>query len=328
MNIHVWFSRATIMLGFTFMLAAEYGTAVYGNTNNGVLFSTGFEAAQGYDARYTLVGQNNWVGYGTGGNGLVTNYITGQGQQAFIGYAPPQNTNDTLNVWRPMVYLPDTNRTAHVEFSVWMAIIDSTNRNYDDFRWSIYNTNGQRLFTVDFDNSSLLVSYALDDTAGFVSTGVQYTNNFLYTLTVDMDFNRNTWSARLDGQLLTSGKRITTKGAALNLGDVDAVWAIRTPGSPGNNYMIFDNYQILLKNNPTSPMAPLLVADGRLVDGRFIMHLLGAANTSYALEASTNMVNWFSLQTNSTGGDGSVIFIDGTAPSYKLSYYRARWTGQ
>ena len=59
-----------------------------------------------------------------------------------------------------------------------------------------------------------------------------------------MNVPRNRWQASLSGTALTAPLPITTTNAALNLGDIDAVWAIRTVGSAGNNYLVFDNYQI------------------------------------------------------------------------------------
>jgi hypothetical protein len=328
MNNRSHFLGRSILCGLiaAVMLISGPGSLRASAPNQTVLYSTGFEAAEGFDNRLTLAGQNGWIAYGTGGNGLVTNAFEGEGQQAFVGYAPPQSTNDILNVWRPVVYLPDANRTTQVQFTVWMAIVDSTNRFYDDFRWSAYNTNSQRLFTLDFDNNSLLISYALDDGAGFVSTGIQYTNNTLYGLTINMDFTKNTWNATLNDQLVVAAKPITTATAPLNLGDVDAVWAIRDPGHPGNNYMVFDNYTLATVSDGSLPSAGSvrLEAVGRLPDGRFVMRLTGQPNQSITIEASNDFLNWFALKTAATGSDGSLDFVDVTAGPFEQRYYRAR----
>jgi hypothetical protein len=209
-----------------------------------------------------------------------------------------------------------------------MAIIDSTNRHYDDFRWSAYNTNGQRLFTVDFDNSTFLVAYALDNTNGFVSTGANFTNSTIYELGINMDFMRNSWEATLNNAPLISPQPITTIGAALNLGDIDAVWAIRTPGAPGNNYMVFDDYRIMAK--PDLPMpapAPRLAAIGHLSQRQFVLRLNGEPNRSYAIEASTNLIAWSALKTNITASDGTFDFLDTMAAASPRRFYRARQVG-
>lgn len=290
--------------------------------NQIILYRTGFEPSEGYDNRLTLVGQNGWIGYGTGGNGLVTNAFDGEGQQAFVGYAGPLDTNDMLNVWRPMAS-SSGGSPAQVQFSVLMAVVDSTNRYYDDFRWSVYNSDSNRLFTVDFDNYTLTVSYALDDSAGFISTGTLYTNNTLYLLTVDMDFANNTWSATLDGRPLISAKPITTTGAARTLGDVDAVWAIREPGHPGNNYMLFDNYTLSTIGGGSSS-GPRLEAVGRLPDGSFVLHVIGQPTRSYTVEASDDFVSWHAIKTAFTGSDGTADLVDAAAAPFEQRFYRVR----
>ncbi len=300
---------------------AAFGSTRAASANEVILYRTGFEASEGYDNRLTLVGQNGWIGYGTGGNGLVTNAFEGEGQQAFVGFAGPLDTNDMLNVWRPMAS-STTGSPAQVQFSVWMAIVDSTNRYYDDFRWSVYNGNSNRLFTVDFDNYTLAVSYALDDSAGFISTGTLYTNNTLYLLSIDLDFANNTWSATLNDQPLVSAKPITTTGAARTLGDVDAVWAIREPGHPGNNYMLFDNYTLSIGGGSSS--GPHLEAVGRLPDGSFVLHVRGQPARSYTIEASDDFVSWHAIKTVFTGSDGTADLVDASAAPFQQRFYRVR----
>jgi hypothetical protein len=37
--------------------------------------------------------------------------------------------------------------------------VDSDNFAYDSFEWSVFNLSGERLFTLDFDNSDLDIYY-------------------------------------------------------------------------------------------------------------------------------------------------------------------------
>jgi hypothetical protein len=289
------------------------------------IFSTGFEPVEpggGYNPDLTLAGQNGWVSDGTGGNGLVTNFFDGLGQQAFVGFVPPtSSTTSNLIVWKPINFIPDTNAQPVVKFSVIMAIIDSTGTNYDDFRWSVYNSAGKRLFTIDFDNNALLVSYALDDGVGFTSTGTKFTNSTLYELVITMNFARNLWTASLNNVLIVDSKLITTAGSALNLGDVDAVWAIRTPGTPGDNYMLFDNYTLTADTATSIP--PRLESIGHLANGQFLLRLHGEPGASYAVEATANFGAWTSLKTNGAP-DGVFEFLDTSASAFATRFYRAR----
>ena len=204
--------------------------------------SQGFEFDSGYDPRFLLTGQMDWVGQGTGGNGLVTNLFSGRGQQAYVGYFPPTETEDTLNVWRPLDLAPQRLQFPLVKFSVTMQIVDSVNNSYDDFRWSVYNTNGLRLFTLDFDNYAGVISYSLNDTNGFVSTGFTFDNVGPYDLEINMNFSSNIWSAFLNDAVIVNGKQMSASDTVeLSLGDIDAVWAIRDPKKPGDNFMVFDD---------------------------------------------------------------------------------------
>lgn len=286
-----------------------------------IIYSTGFEAAEGYDERFTLVGQNGWVAsIGSGGNGLLTNFFEGYRQQAFIGFSAPDATNDALNIWRPINYVPSGTNATLVRFSVLMSIADSTNGQFDDFRWSVYNISGTRLFTLDFDNATFLVSYALDDTRGFVSTGTTFTNASLYALVISMDFQRNLWSATVNNLSVVNARPITTTNSALNLGDIDAVWAIHRRGSPGDNYMIFDNYEVTAETVPSIP--PTLETIRQLGGTGFLLRLYGEPAISYAIEASTNLIHWDLVKTAATA-DGVIDYLDPDAPGFSHRFYRA-----
>lgn len=289
------------------------------------IYRTGFEPAEGYDPEFTLAGQNGWTIYGTGGNGLITleELFPGQGQQAYLGFFPPTDTNDIINVWRPLEFAPIPAETPVVTFSVQMTIIDSSTMARDDFRWSVYNTNGFRFFSIDFDNQQLLVSYALDDDAGFVPTGVTFTNEVVYGLTIRMDFGRNRWSAWLDDTLLAEQLPITTVNSALNLGDIDAVWAIHNPAAPGDNFMVFDNYRVVAAPPSDPRRPPVFETLRRLADGTIELGLFAESGQRYALEASGDFAQWAEIATR-TAQAGWVEFRDAAAPAFARRFYRVR----
>lgn len=285
-----------------------------------VLFRTGFEASEGYDSKFTLVGQNNWIGEGTGGNGIVADPEAGQ--LAYIGLWAPTNNDDVLSVWRPINLNPIPSNQTLITFGVALQIVNSTNQEYDDFRWSVYNSAGDRLFTLDFDNAGLQISYGLDDGGGFVSTGFGFDNNGFYDLVIRMNFARNTWTATLNDEVIVNSKPITTKGAALNLGDIDAVWLIRKPGSPGNNYMLFDDYSIVAEGS--SSIAPKLETRGFAADGTFSVRVLGEAGLSYAIEGSVDLQTWQTLKTITAPASGIFDYSDAEASRTQPRFYRVR----
>jgi hypothetical protein len=304
-----------------------------------VLYSTGFEIAQGFDLDLPLVTQSGWTGLGsdgddqTSGNGIVVNFFGGQGQHAYVGFNPLTGTNDTLNVWRPLNFDPITAGRPVVKFSVSMAIFGSTNGVYDSFRWSVYNNanGGTRLFTLDFDNSTLEINYLLDDNV-FVPTGYTFepadeTENIgIYDLEVTMNFASNRWSAALIGQnpvIIVNSRPITTKGSALTLGDIDAVWVYGPDtNAPGDNFMVFDNYEVIAE--ASAPLPFQLESLGHLSNGEFLLRLNGESERKYAIDATSDFVDWFALKTNTANMDGTFDFLDTTATDFSRSFYRAR----
>jgi hypothetical protein len=298
------------------------------------LFLTRFEATEGYSIEFDLAGQNSWVAFGSDSsvwNGLVTKWfgLTGEdlpnGQQAYLGFAAPTLWSDyyAVSLWRPLQFDPAETGETLVIFSALMAIVDSTTTQRDDFRWSVYNAAGQRLFSLDFDNASLEINYALDDDAGFVNTGKTFTNDFIYELQIEMDFARNVWSAFLHGDPLVEEQPITTRGAELTLGDIDAVWFLHQPGAAGDNYMIFDDYWVTVER-PAVPLSLQIVE--RLSDGRTLLKVTGEPAHQYVIEASPNLVDWTPIKTNSPT-DGTFEFLDTAAPQFDRRFYRARDAG-
>jgi hypothetical protein len=278
-----------------------------------LIYSTAFETSEGYNANLDLAGQKGWQYEGSGGNGLLSGIFPGRGQQAFIGYAPPATGGDYLFLYQPI------NRAfAQVQFSVTMSIVDSTTTNWDDFGWSVYNQQGKQLFTLDFDNYDLGIYYYLDDTNSRVWSGLEFTNSIPYSLSIDLDFAHNRWSAKFNGALLATNQPITTIGSALNLGDVDAGWIVYDPTAPGDNFMVFDDY--LVTASLPAPQLKLLGIFG----GQTALRLYGTPDMAFAIEASTNVTQWTPLKTNVTTG-GSFDYLDEGAAGLAHRFYRARW---
>lgn len=291
---------------------------------NTVLYSTGFELADGYVSGYTVAGQNGWLADVDGGNGLITGVFDGLGQQAFIGYGAIPN--DQLNLWHPLQVVPTTNLYPYLRFSVVMAIFDSTIPQRDDFRWSVYNMSNERLFSLDFDGENQAISYLLQSGTNFVPTGSTYTKGVEYELVIDLDFKRNLWSAIFNQNTIVSRQPISPTGRNLNFSDMDAVWMIRNPGVPGDNYLVFDNFQVLaLSQSPASiVIQPKLQALSGIAQGQFSMRLIGETNQTYTVESSSDFVHWTTVKTAVTGGDGTLDVVDQAAQNQNHLFYRAQ----
>jgi len=288
------------------------------------VFFTQFETGEGYSTALDLVGQNSWVGDGSGGNGILANFFAGQGQQAYVGFAAPNQGDDQLYVWRPINFNPLAAGRPIVTFSVLMRVADSTNNEYDYFRWSVYNTQGDRLFSIEFDNYALEVNYQLNGNSPLVTNVTTFAPNQDYTLTVTMNFASNRWSATLGSALIATNQAINTTAVPLNLGDIDAVWLIYNPAAPGNNYLLFDNYRITADILTVPPVPPAQIQFlGRTTQGWALLRTSGENGSRWSLDATTNFVNWTALVTNTISG-GSFDHVDLTAAPMNRRFYRAR----
>ena len=174
-----------------------------------------------------------------------------------------------------------------------MSIEAPTAMNRDDFRWSVYNSGGVRLFSLDFDGVEHLISYLLDDEEGFISTGTTYGESTIYDLEITMNFARNLWSATLNHLGVVNNQPITTRNSPLDLGDVDAVWLIRTPGAP-DNYMLLT----IIRLRPSGFVHPVHHSTG-LAPARWEPFLCGflASQGSATLLTRQRFASWTPIKT-------------------------------
>jgi len=298
-----------------------------------VLYETGFETSEGYDFDKDLIGQNGWIGFAggdayleesnDGASGLISDFLEGLGQHAYIGFVKPAHDTDisVLSLLQPLNYDPEGSAGETVRFSVTMAILDSTNGERDNFRWSVYNTDGFRLFSLDFDNETKQISYALDDAKNLQDTGFNFDNDTIYDLRMDIDLVGNKWTALAGDVILVKDQPVTTQNLKRDLSDIDAVWAIFKADAPGDNYMVFDNYRVEVLSDPPPP--PVLSPLGPLPNGGFVLRLEGAPGTQYRIMASSDLSNWETLEDAvDLGATGTLDWVDDTAPAAGQRYYR------
>ena len=308
----------TTFLTCTLVLASQQAV----HSNELVLFSTGFEASEGY-READLIGQNGWTGFGSGGNGIVVDFFEDLGQQAYIGFDPPLDGDYFLGVVQPLGLDPLTERSPVVHFSVIMEIVDSTFERYDCFRWSIYNSNEDRLFCLDFDNTTLDISYALGEGGSFVGTGFSFEHGGNYQLGMALDYSDNSWSAFLNDELIVEDQAIAPPGILLDLGDITPVWVVQNTDEPGDNFMLFDEYTITLQIESPPPVIVQMI--DRLADGRSVLRIYGSPGQRYDLEASTNLKDWFSIKTFvAPETDGVFDYVDMTSVDESSLFYRTR----
>ena len=313
-------------------------TTMIGQSNGKVtrlLYETSFEEEEGYSTEADLIGQNGWIGFAggdaflemsnDGSSGLLTDFLESKGQQAYIGFVKPEQETSVefLSLLQPLGFEPAERGGELVRFTVAMGILDSTNGERDNFRWSIYNSEGFRLFSLDFDNETKAISYALDDAEPLQASGFEFDNETFYNLRLDIDFDANKWSAWASDVLLVEGLPVSTQNLKLDLSDIDAVWAIFKPEAPGDNFMVFDNYRIEIIEE--APSLPTLSPLGHLPNGGFVIRVQGEPNSIYKLESSFDLSEWQVAQNKiDLGATGSIDWVDDSGGSNSRKFYRLK----
>lgn len=286
-----------------------------------VLYDAEFETSQGYDGTKDLAGQRGWIADGTGGNGLINGQFIGFGQQAYLGFSAPTDTNFLTAIWQPVGFDPGPAGNPLVHFSVKFQVLPSKTGSQDDFRWSIYNIEGNRLFTLSFQSATGEIDYILDDgTQAPSGSSIQFDG--FYDVDIWMDFHRNVWTAFLNDVLLVNSEPITQKNAALTFGDADAEWLVRAaqPNGAGDNFMAFDNYRITSEGQAGIP--GYVVPKG-ITNGVFNFTAYGEKGARYSVDVTTNFTSWVSLG-EYDNPQGAFDFQDTTAPGVPHSFYRLR----
>ena len=137
-----------------------------------------------------------------------------------------------------------------------------------------------------------------------------------------LNFERNRWSALLSQTEIISLQPITTTATPLSLGDIDAVYYVRDPAKPGDNYMLFDNYTVTAEGvaNTAPFLEPTLFnADGQLGFRTFVEPLV-----RYSVESSADLRAWNKL-TDHIAPDASFDFLDTTTSfADRARFYRVR----
>jgi len=305
-----------LLVLFTSVLVISAGTTLY---------TTAFEASEGYNGDFALAGQRGWLADGSGGNGIVTNFFEGFGQQAFIGFIPPTNSAQSTTLWTPINFNPTAGATI-VKFSTTLQLFKSTTGGDDEFRWAVYNQASKRMFSIDFFMSSQAIYYELENQQA-TNTGFTFDVDGSYDLVSYMDFERNQWTAFLNDRVIANALPIRlTNSTALNLGDVDAVWFINNAQSPGDNYMVFDDYTITAENITSIPAA--LEDMGMTPEHFYQFRVFGEIGVKYAIDVTTDFKTWDQLYPDPgqtfVNTDGSFIFKDTTAPEFSRGFYRVR----
>ncbi|MEZ5301035.1 MAG: hypothetical protein R3F11_10345 [Verrucomicrobiales bacterium] len=228
----------------------------------GEIYRTDFETFPVGDNQ--LVGTEGWLGTDDGSNvhGIDDNIVPGIGKSAFLGGGgTPSST--FVSVYQPLDVDPLALDRPIIEFYAVIAFADSSNNLRDNFYFSIYNTSGELLGAVNFDNT--LTSNPQDpqnpigqkilwyDGVAFHDTGLTFLHDELLEFRFQIDLRANTWTAVLGEAVLFADEIFHAGDLEVDLGRVSADWQISFVNSitqrplPGNNWMLFDDWIVTLR---------------------------------------------------------------------------------
>ncbi|KAB2638633.1 MAG: BACON domain-containing protein, partial [Verrucomicrobia bacterium] len=244
----------------------------------GVLYKTGFEttdappfaAGVGTVASPKLVGTDNWamVASPTPGNiatyypfaGIDSSLVLELGQTAALGYlgttALP-STTQFIRVARKVDAQPGG--LPVIDFYCQIGLTQSTNGHSDDFELLVYNWDDKVLGGLTFDlTQSKLFRYDANDfnttstDSPYTDTGLSLSSLYgkVVEVTMRVNYQTNTWTATVSGVQVAGGTQFTrrpttgTNAAARTFGSLSARWYITTAATPGNNWMLFNDWTI------------------------------------------------------------------------------------
>ena len=307
--------------GVTYQIAADGYNGAVGSlvlhlepfTPIATVYATTFESTGGFFSSLPLGGESGWISQGTAGNGIDLNIFPGYGQQAFIGFTSLSPAVNSL-LYVPLNYTVNTNNGPIITFSVMMQIDASVLSSYNSiFAWVVRNTAGHECFRLSFDDYTKAINYSLDDGNGPVYTGFSFSDSAAYNLVLTMDYAHNVWSASLNGSTFVFQKPITTSGAAMTLGDIDASESFRVLSQPGSDGMVFDNYSITAGPSPS----PVIVQAPQ-------SQTVSAGNNAFlgalAAGAPPLVYQWYFNNNPITNATNASLMLTGLTPAQTGSY--------
>jgi hypothetical protein len=311
-----------VFLTLLFLIPTLYGE---------VLYDTDFDTFP--------VGANNWAG----NEGWISN-DTSSGAQAIDGNVLPallntatlgfeRPTNDFTFVALNLGYDHVASGEPIVEIDTLLGIEDSTNNRRDDFYLSIYNSAGNRLASIRFDNqnpdtfNSQFGIWRENGTNQF-DTLFDFVPGELFNLVVAVDLENNSWSADIDGIPVFENAQFSNTGDPVNFGFLAFEWDLTafTTFNHGDNFLLVADVIV----QSVIETAELEVTHQFDASGQITLNWETAAGWTDQVQYSDDLTTWFSNLPDSTfnneNSPGGATFVAGKDPAEPIRFYRVRRT--
>ncbi len=220
-----------------------------------------------------------------------------------------------------------------VEIDTLIGIEDSTNNRRDDFFISIYNSDGNRLASIRFDNqdpdavNSQFGIWRENGTNQF-DTLVDFIPSELFNLVATINLESNTWSADIGGIPLFTDQQFTNTNNPVNFGFLAFEWDLSAIGTfgYGDNFLLVAD--IIVQSVIEIPEVE--VTHSFDLSGNVTLNWETAVGWDDQVQYSTDLEIWsedlpdsnFDNVTNSS----PVTFTDESEDKGPLQFYRVKRT--
>lgn len=286
------------------------------------------------------VGANQW-----GRNdGWVSNDITSGAQTidpdalpallntATLGFQRPNN--DKTLVALDLGYDHVASGSPIVEIDTLLGIEDSTNNRRDDFFLWIFNSSGDRLASIRFDNqlptafNSEFGIWRENGTNQF-DTQFDFIPGELFNLVATIDLENNTWSADIGGIPLFDNQQFTNTGNPINLGFLAFEWDLTfntTTLLYGDNFLLVADLTV----QSIIEIPELNVTHSFDSSSNVTLNWDTVVGWDDQVEYSSDLITWQDDLPNSTFESvtvsSSVSFSDESAGKGPVRFYRVKRT--
>ena len=273
-----------------------------------------------------LLGNGGWVGEGAG-EGLhgIDEVSVEFGRSAFLGYFPLTGSipsNVTTRVLRPIFFDAVSEGTPEVTVAAFLGIQDSTNDEGDDFFFSVFNSDGKLLASVNFDNSGQAPAIFRFDSANSFPTGAEFFYDEVVDFSVEINFEENRWTAFFGEIPIFIDAPFSAADVELNLGFIGFEFQVfdREPLNPGTNWLFFDEIEVVASGAPAFEN-PTAEPGG--------LSYFSEPAFSYQVEHSDDLSSWqadLEGASRAAGEPAGIVIFEDPSPPESRRYYRVRRT--
>jgi len=229
----------------TFLLFLLFVRPIHGD----ILYDTDFDSFPA--AANTWSGTEGWISNDTtsGAQSIDANVLPALLNTATLGFTKPTSlfTFVALN----LEYDHITNGEPIVEIDTLIGIEDSTNNQRDDFYLSVYNSDGDRLASIRFDNespsntNSQFGIWRENGTTQF-DTLFDFAPGELFNLIASIDIEKNTWTVSTDDVSIFENVQFSNTTNPINFGFLAFEWELTAPSTSnhGDNFLLVADINI------------------------------------------------------------------------------------